>query len=523
MNTPGRERTALGANILTATGTFARVACGVGKTKLAASLLGVSGLGVIGIAGQVQQLGITWGSLSLGAGFSQCYAAALGSGDVLGRKKLLSTTFTTLVATLLFTMLVFCLAAGILGEYFFGSSAQATMLFALAAALPFQVMIGIYFQGILIGHGLLAEWSRANMYGAIAELGFSAVGMLAGGVKGVFWGTAIGAAVWFALLLSSVLSVERPRDLFAFSLDRVFFRKLIASGACSLATGTFAYGSGIFLRTQLLRNFGADWAGAFHAAALLSMLYTQFLVNGIWAHLFPIASGAATEKKMRETLVTSINVTAGLALMAEIFLLLSPERMITLVFHGGFTHASLFLSAQLGGDYLFLIAQPFVAVLLARRRLWAYGLISCTYYAVLALAVAIHWPASPSFVYAVAYGVSSLMMVLASSRACGLGGISGRVAFGGVGACLLAYASTGDSPAFLAARALLSVALGILSVKLTFGDTPPEKISAAKLRALNAIRIFPRRARAPVQELGELAPISAEVSSSSAFTLSNGS
>lgn len=484
-----RERTALSANLLTASGTLARVVCGVGKTKLTAVFLGPAGLGLVGVAGQVQQLGITWGSLALGAGFSQEYAAALASGCEPVRKKLLATTFTSLLVASTLIVLVFCFAATSLNGYFFGSSGKTAFLLALAAALPFQVMIGTYFQGILYAHGMLSQWSRANTAGALAELGLSATGMLAGGVAGALWGIAGGAAIWFLVLLNYVVQVERPRNLCSLSINGAFLRKLASSGVCSLATSTAAYGSGIFLRAHLLRNLGSEWAGAFHAATLISALYTQFLLNGIWAHLFPIASAGGAEDRVRNVVTTSLCVTAGLALAVEIALLSFPARLITIIFHGGFSHALFFLCAQLGGDYFFLVAQPFLALLLARRHLWVYGALWCSYYAVVTAGVSVHWQASPAAVYALAYGGGSLALALAAASASGLlKSIVGRVKIGGLGACLLAYASIFDTPAFLVVRSLLSCALAYLALKLVFEDAALEKVMMLKTRVLNIFR-----------------------------------
>lgn len=362
-------------------GTFVRMVAGFAKTKLAALWLGASGVGLLGIGGQVQLLGITWGSLSISAGFIRSYGQTLAAGQERARREVLATAFSILCLTNTLLVLVMVLFHRAIGGQLFGAAGSPQLVLAAALGIPFQALIGAYLQGILYAHDRYDSWSRANAMGAVIELALFVAGAWWFGVAGAFWALGIGMVFWAGCVLRECLKVERLGNIFALGFSRRVLGLLAAASSATIATSTFAYLAGMLIRVKLLDRFGADVNGAYQASAIISGLYTQLVLNSIWASLYPAAGRPGTKESLDARWAESLLVTAGAAAFFQVSILLAPALLTAVIFRTGFTGVGEFLVWQLWGDFFFLLAQPGLAVLLGRGKFRAYAAIWCSYYA----------------------------------------------------------------------------------------------------------------------------------------------
>lgn len=380
------ERPALGASLVMGVSTVVRTFTGLAKTKISAVFLGPVGVGALGLAGQVQLLGLSWGSLSLASGFIQRYSAAIAAQDLEERRKLLATTFTVLFVCNSMLALGTIIAWQWLGLRIFGDQSLAGCLIPIALTLPIYVLVGCFFQGVLFAHGKFEWWSRASSLAALPELFFFVLGAWKYGPIGALGGLGIGMLFWASLLLRYCLRLETSADLFRFRFHKSVARSLATSGMVLTFTGSCAYLAGVLIRVFLVRYFGHDANGAYQTATILTGLYIPLVTNSIWAQLFPSASGEVNQSRLDSVWRESIYVTASLAAVCVGAVLLVPNLLIRLFLGKAFGGAAALLYWQGFGDFFFLIAQPSLAVLLGRRKLKAYAGIWFGFYAIQALA-----------------------------------------------------------------------------------------------------------------------------------------
>lgn len=400
-----RSVPSLRANVVMGLGTGARILAGLVKTKIAALFLGATGLSMIGIGGQVQLLGLTWGSLSISAGFIRSYGAVLS--DRRRRREVLATSFTVLCLTNLVMVAAVLMNRHWISSMLFGQPGKEALVAALLIAIPSQVLIGAYLQGVLYVHGRYDDWSRANAAGALVELGAFVAGTLLFGLEGAFWAIALAGSCWALMVLHYCRKVESLRDLFSFGFSLEVARGLAGSSLATSATSTFAYFSGMLVRVRLLSVFGGEEAGAYQAVCVISGLYTQLIMNGIWASLYPLAGSSPGKKELDAAWSESLTVTAGLSALFQSAILVAPTLVLTLFFSRGFLHATGFLGWQLIGDYFFLIAQPGLAVLLSSGRFREYATAWCSFYAFSVILPIIASPALGPQAVVVAYALLS--------------------------------------------------------------------------------------------------------------------
>ncbi|MGE3260741.1 MAG: FkbM family methyltransferase [Bacteriovoracia bacterium] len=400
----------LRANLVMGFGTVARIFSGFAKTKMAALFLGASGVGLIGIGGQLQLLGLTWGSLSISAGFIRSYGLALGSSR---RKEVLATSFTLLCGANLLLAVVVIAFRHWLGFQIFGES-EPRLVIAALLAVPFQVMIGAYFQGILFAHGHYDDWSRANAAGALVEVVVFAAGIYFWGVAGAFWATGFATFIWAICVFRQCLKVETARNMLSFGWSHAVVRELASSSVATSATSTFAYLAGMLIRMKLLAHFGADMNGAYQAACVISGLYSQLIMNGIWAGLYPLAGKDTEPKELHAAWAESLTVTAGLAVLFQAGILFAPSLVLMIFFSRDFLHAGSFLGWQLLGDFFFLLAQPGLAVLLGSGRFRPYALAWCFFYGLSVVLPLLLFPVLGAVAVTVTYCALSIFLAVYS-------------------------------------------------------------------------------------------------------------
>ena len=400
----------LHAGLTVGSGTAVRLATGLGKTKFAAIFLGASGVGFLGIGGQMQMLGITWGSLSMGAGFIRGYGRALAEKDEIARREFLSTAFSLLcMANALLAGLMLLFHRWI-GSAIFGSSSHGDLVLAAAIGITFQSFIGAYFQSILYAHGRYDSWSRSNALGAVVELGFFAAGIWLYGISGAFWGLAIGMVFWAVMVLWECTRVESAQEMFTPGISLPVVKELGHSSLTMSLTGSFAYFSGMVIRVKLLERFGAEINGGYQASSVISALYSQIVLNSIWASFYPMASKAKSEEEISSGWAESITVTAGSSALFQATILLAPAFILELIFRHGFDSALDFLVWQLAGDFFFLLAQPALAVFLAQGRFRLYACTWSIYYGLTIALPLLLFPYLGATAVTISYFAASLLL-----------------------------------------------------------------------------------------------------------------
>jgi FkbM family methyltransferase len=371
------------ANYIVGISTVSRIFTGVLKTKASALLLAPVGVGVLGIAGQMQMLLLSIGSLSFGSGIIQMLGRRISENNQVEKKRIFSTAFTLLFFFDLFLLGLGILALPWIAPLLFESSNASAYFLPVLFALPFGAFVVSYFQCILFTHGRYDLWSRANVAMAVFDLFLFVTLSWAYGVKGALWATGISMAFLAFMSLNYCLRLERARDLFTFGFSKTIALDLSRFTATGLLTGGLTYSFGIFLRVFLVRKFGADVNGSFQAICVISGFYTQLLTNGIWAQLFPMVSKATDSKELSFAWSESISMISCMGVLILSGLLIHPALLISTLFSKNFLIALEFFPLLLVGDFFYLVAQPSLGVMLGRKNLREYSLVWCGYFLIL--------------------------------------------------------------------------------------------------------------------------------------------
>ena len=370
------------ANISMGVSTLVRMLLGIMKTKVSAILLGPEGVGIIGLVSQMQLFGMSLSSFSIGSGLSTNISMALEQKDRNKRIRTINTAFSLLVISNLLFLICFGFSLTKASQFIFHRDDQIRYLIPMLLSVPLHAFLGSFFMGIFFGHEKIKDYTLASIVAA----GIEAVAFLFlikfFGITGVLWSVTFGFLVWFLASTVLVSKFEKLRNLIRFKIDPKAAKDLLSYGTVMSASGLMTYFSNSFLRAYFARTLGVHENGIYHVVLVFSSLYMPFLTNAIWARLHPRVSSAGlteeAEKEWSEAILTMMLFGSAIQIGVTFF----SNIAIRILYTRQFLPAAQYLPVQMLGDYFFLLAQPSMAVILARGKLKTYLISWCAFFAI---------------------------------------------------------------------------------------------------------------------------------------------
>ncbi len=374
----------LSANLTMGFSTFTRFITGLIKTKFAAVILGTAGVGLVGLGGQIRLLGITLGSLSIGAGFTRRLSAHSTQADEGVRRELLATTFALIVSLNVVLIVICAIFSKPISRWAFGGVAGARYyLIPILVSIFFQSLIGSYLNGVFFARSRLRLLTQASIIGALVEAGAYLLLIHEFGTVGAFWAIALGFATWVILLFVYSRKFEKITDVLPFArarLNRKIAQGLVVDGLIMSAGGTLSYLTVTVIRVRIIQKLGAPANGLYQVALAFTAYYIPYLTNGIWAELFPKVSAESITPSTFADWSEAIRTVAVLAAAIQIALLIAPGTLIHLAYASPFLGSLPIIPIQLLGDFFFLIAQPSIGVTLGLSKFKLYLLLWSVYH-----------------------------------------------------------------------------------------------------------------------------------------------
>lgn len=345
---------------------------GAMRTKIAAAVLGPSGMGILAQASMLQDLLRQFVELGTGRGFLKLVAEDGGRRDRRHLERLIVTA-GSVAAGLTAALGVGCVAlSGPLAARVFGDPAYAPLV-VLVAAGPLVALPGALAARVL--NGLLDLRSFAQLVVAEAAVGVVAMAVLVSrwGLTGAV--AALLAAELFGSLFGGLLlwrRVARPLglDLRPRRPDLTIVRRLVRyAGALSLAS-IAATAASLLVRSEIVRQAGAGANGLYQVAWQVGQNYLGILGVSLWSYGMPKVASQLDDPDAIVNLQNDFLCLAVLLLAPGIVLLLVlREVWIPILYSRAFLPAGPTLAWQLSGELVAMWRQSMNVSLLPRERL----------------------------------------------------------------------------------------------------------------------------------------------------------
>lgn len=370
----------LSANATLGVPTLVRLFVGLVKSKTSALLIGTTGVGIVGIGSQIQNLGVSCTSLGASSGLIRELSKCLALKDQTRKRELLGTSFTLQLIVNIPLMIVALLLLRPLARYTFGSEEDFTYLIPIIATVPLQSVMVSHLWGVFYAHGRLEYLARASVIAALVEAVAYISLVRIYGIAGAFWGITVGMVTWFTFVACFATHLEKARDLFHLNLKRQFIKELLSTGAIMTMTGALTYLTNALIRIKITHSLGGPFAGIYQVVMALTAYYIPYFTNGVWGRLFPkISAGGLSTEGMYEWSEAMI-LCAVLAAGIQIVLMAAVGPLVFLIYSRDFASAIPLVPLQFVGDLFYLISVPCLGVIIGLNCMYLYIVIWVLYY-----------------------------------------------------------------------------------------------------------------------------------------------
>lgn len=338
------------------------------RTKVLAVLLGPAGIGLEAIFDSVLTLVRTLFDLGISSSGVRQVAAATASGD------------SRQVAATVFTLRRTCLVLGILGAVTlfllrepasraaFGDSDHASAFGWLASIVLISAVAAG--QGALLqGMRRIGDLARMNIIGTAAGAMLSIPIVLVWGQAGIPAYMIASAAVglltsWYYARRIQVEPVAMPVAAVASEA-----RGLVTLGLAFMVSALIVAGTAFLLRAIVIRDFGLEGAGKFHAASALSLVYIGFILQAMGTDFYPRLTAVANDNRTCNRIVNEqAEISLLLALPGVLATLALAPWVIRLFYSDGFVVAADILVWQMAGMLLRVMSWPMGFMVMAKGR-----------------------------------------------------------------------------------------------------------------------------------------------------------
>lgn len=287
-------RSILKSSSLIGGATIINILIGMVRTKFVAVLLGPTGVGLLGMFGQITGLIGTVTAMGIGSSGVRQVAEAVGSGD----NERIARTVKTLRRTAwltgclgLLVMVVFCVP---LSRMTFGNSNFAWSIAALGITLLSSAIAGG--QGCIInGSRRIGDLAKMSIIGAINGTLISIPCFYLWGQAGIVPSLILSALAalttswWFARRVPVKVVDLSWRDSYSEA------RQLLLLGVSFMGAGLVTTLSNYLIRIVMLRQFGLSDVGIYQAAFNLSGMLVGFVLGAMSTDYYPRLTAVASD------------------------------------------------------------------------------------------------------------------------------------------------------------------------------------------------------------------------------------
>ena len=344
------------------------VSLGIVRTKAVATLLGASGVGLIGLYTAITGLVGTLATMGIGSSGVRQIAEATGSGD---HERIARTVITVRRAALACGAAVALLLAAFsspVSTLTFGDANHASSV-ALLAASVFFTAVGVGQTALLKGLRRIGDLARLSVLGSVA-----------GTVVGValLWTWHADAIVPLLIALpicSCVFSWWFTRNVRLMDVRLSWrgstreARELLGLGMAFMASGLMATAVAYVTRMLIVRLLGLEAAGHYAAAFTLAGVHVGFVLGAMGTDFYPRLAAACHDNATMNRLVNEQSEIALLLAVPGIIATIVFAPLVVRVFYApGFEPAVEVLQWQSLGILGRVISWPMGFIILAKGR-----------------------------------------------------------------------------------------------------------------------------------------------------------
>jgi len=358
--------------------TAIKIIIGVVRAKFMAATIGAYGIGIFAQANNFLNATMTFGSFGVGFGMSKYVSEYWANNDKQRVKNVFYASILLQSCISLILVLPIIFLSSKLSHYIFSDSSYSNYIILIAIGLPFLVLLSTLIPTI-VGFGEYGYLAKSRIVESIIGLIILVCLVWRFGLNGGICSIVILAMLGFFITLY-FLKVKMPFDLITKSnitsldIKGVLheLKKLLKFGTVSLLVSIAGNFSLLFVRSIVIKEYGAEANGIYQVVFAISAYYFPFFTNGIWAHFLPKVSSLSSNSEISVEVNNTIRQLLLISIPVMVGILVFRKLIVSLMFSSEFLPALDLFRFQLLGDFFLLNSYILGTSLIARRKLKVY-------------------------------------------------------------------------------------------------------------------------------------------------------
>ena len=358
-----------------------KLATGLVRVKILAVILGAAGIGVLAQAAQFTLVAIALTSVSMAVGIiNRTRSEAIRANSSAQRLTLGTALISLFVLIVLYLLLAISNRLTVATLVFRGTLSEA-QLFPIILGVPFAVIASGYIEGLFYSRDRFDLYVKAGAVASLADLVLYSCGAWLGGVVGATVAVGVSSVALLASYLFFLRRIgEEWSTLFPLNFHWREALALLRYGAVMLCTAALGYLSVLYVRAEILGQYGPRANGLLQVALALSAYSVPFVTNGVWGYLHPLASRLGDTPETRSELLRVLRMVILLSSFGSIAVLSFPEVLIGLAYTADFAESATYFPTEFLGDYFYFFAFTVGVFFLATSKLRIYLIGWIAYY-----------------------------------------------------------------------------------------------------------------------------------------------
>jgi len=329
---------------------------GIVQTKVLATQLGPSGLGIFGqCTAFLAFIGIPIANGILPAANRYIPAnQSMGEYDKVNRWVISTRTLAIGLGILVMIIVISC--AGIISEFLLGNQEYFPLIVLSAIAIPISSFY-LTQRALIQSFKQIRIWSLITLLISILGLPIVIVLVKRYGLYGAV------CQIILTSLLGGILATigynwyrgKNAESLLMFKWDNQIIAKLAKFGGASL-TSAFIFSAVILIIRSLIINYlGNEQGGIYHAVSSISLQYLSVGLFSLSVYWFPHLAGLSGHRIVVKELNKFLRISFSIMIPILVILMTFRTQIIELVYSSSFIAASALLPIQIIGDYFRII------------------------------------------------------------------------------------------------------------------------------------------------------------------------
>jgi PST family polysaccharide transporter len=361
--------------------TLVKMVAGVARAKFLAWQIGPVGVGVVSQALAYSSFAIQLCSLNICFGIVKSVSEGAAQKDDGAVSRIVDTSLTLeLAASLVFMVLILPFSSQ-LSRFVFSDPKYWIYFVGITMITPFALFLVGIADPVFYGLKKIAAYTRLMIYYTLFGLFivFPLVYFLK--TEGMLIQIIVAAGGGFLISLYFIrkeFSLKPRIDLKMFKdgASRSMMGGLFKYGATSFITANVGMFVMLYLRSLLIKQYGAAANGHYQVAFAISAYYLPFITNAIWGYFYPemcaLKNNDDINRELNQFVRFALFVSTAVAALCIIF----REYIILILYSREFMPAYEILPIQAVGDIFFILFYIFNTSLLARKRFKSVLLVS---------------------------------------------------------------------------------------------------------------------------------------------------